>query len=83
MIGGVSAPPFFSLMDAVSEFLKKKDDKVRKYEDMVNSMLSPYGKYRYAFNTLRGILDYIEKNNSISEAQIQAIENIKAKPYGR
>lgn len=38
------------------------------------------GYYRYAEDTLVGIRDFIDKNNSVTEKQIEAVENIKAKP---
>lgn len=36
--------------------------------------------FRYAEDTLVGIMEHIDANNSITDKQIEAVENIKAKP---
>lgn len=63
----------------IGDFLKKKSNGASEYlailEDMLNS-----GDYRYAEQTLADIYSFIEKNDHITDAQIQAVENIKQKP---
>lgn len=37
--------------------------------------------YHYATQTLEDIYTYIEKYNNVTERQIQAIKNIRSKPF--
>lgn len=49
-------------------------------------MLDEPHLYGYAEDTLRSFLDFMEQTGDISDAQIQAVENIRRKPsrnYGR
>ena len=64
----------------LEQFLNKKIDRAEEYRKIIEGMMGNYFAYHYAEGTLLGILEFIEKNNDISEAQIQAINNIKNKP---
>ena len=72
------------MSNPISDFLNKKADKANEYHEILEDMLNS-GDYIYAEHTLADIYDFIEKNNHITDAQIQAIENIREKPsnYGR
>lgn len=73
-------------MNALEEFLNKKSAPARKYKPILEGMLEDTDSYAYAYETLSGILAYVEDNDEISEAQIRAVEHIRAKPsraYGR
>lgn len=70
----------------LEQFLKKNSDRAVKWLAIVEGMLNDYDAYGYAEDTLVGIHDYIEENDNITDAQIQAVENIRDKPsqnYGR
>lgn len=71
-------------MTAIDDFLKKKSDRAEKWLGVINSMMNDPA-YDYASDTLDGIYDYICDNSNITDAQIQAVENIQSKPshYGR
>ena len=66
--------------DVVGEFLSQRGKRATEYVDIIESMLGQHNAYSYAEPTLIGILDFIERENCITEAQIRAIENIKSKP---
>lgn len=66
-------------MNAAEEFLKKKSVRAQQYVGIINEMFEN-PDYDYAFDTLSGIMDWVSDNNSITDAQVQAIENIKSNP---
>lgn len=72
------------MSDALEQFLGNKSKRAQEYRDTIEDMLGQYAKYGYAESTLIGILDFIEENNDVTNAQVQAVENIKEKPnsYG-
>ena len=69
--------------DALEQFISKNSNRAKEYRKIIESMMGDYAHYNYAESTLLGILEYIEKNDTVTNAQIQAIENIKSKPNER
>src|SRR3990167_1160748 len=67
-------------MNAIDEFLNKNSNKAKEYEEIIEDMLRDGLKYNYAESTLIGILEFVERENSITDAQIKAVDNIKSKP---
>lgn len=65
--------------DAINRFVSGKSELCKEWMDAIEEMLSS-DNYRYATNTLEDIYEHIEKYNSVSERQIQAIKNIRSKP---
>lgn len=71
------------MSNPIDDFLNKKKSKANEYLEILEGMLNS-GDYIYAEHTLADIYSFIEKENHITDAQIQAIENIKEKPsYGK
>lgn len=70
--------------DVLSSFLNKKGVRAKEYRDIIEDMMGDYGAYHYAENVLLGILDHIEETGDITDNQVEAVNNIKAKPsrYG-
>lgn len=66
-------------MSAVDDFLNKKSVTAAKLRDAISSMLNS-GDYDYAEDTLIGIFEDTEKHDRATDAQIQAVENIRDKP---
>lgn len=64
---------------ALSSFINKNENRAVKWQEIITDMLDS-NDYRYAEDTLAGILEHIEANNSVTDKQIEAVENIKAKP---
>lgn len=64
----------------LQKFLNKNSERAQKYAAIIEDMLSSGLRYQYAESTLMGILDFIEKEDNITDAQVQAVENIKEKP---
>lgn len=71
------------MSDVLEQFLDKKAVRAKQYRKIIESMLGEWDRYGYAETTLIAILDFVEENNHITDAQIQAIENIKRKPSKR
>ena len=72
--------------DLLQKFINKGKRRADEYSQIIEGMMGDYSAYHYAEGTLLGILDYIEDNDAITDAQVEAIENIKQKPskgYGR
>lgn len=72
--------------DVLEQFINKNSKRGEEYREIIEDMMGDFSAYGYAEDTLLGILDYIEKNDSITDAQVQAVENIREKPsenYGR
>lgn len=67
----------------LDNFLANRAKIAAEWQEIIEKMLGSYSSYHYAENTLLGILDYIHKNDHITEAQIRAVENIKEKPSER
>lgn len=63
--------------DALNAFIKKNDDRAQKYLNLVEEMMGDYDSYGWAESTLIGIYDWIMEHNSVTDKQIQAIENIQ------
>lgn len=66
--------------NALEQFIQKNAKRANEYVEIIEEMLGDYSSYHYAEDTLLGILDFIHKNDSITDAQVQAVENIKNKP---
>lgn len=64
----------------LEQFITKNHNRAEEYKEIIESMMRDYSSYHYAENTLLSILDFIEKNNLISNAQCRAVNNIKNKP---
>ena len=71
------------MSDVLEQFLDKKAVRAKQYRKIIESMLGRWESYGYAETTLIAILDFVQENNHITDAQIQAIENIKRKPSKR
>lgn len=71
------------MSNPIQDFLNKKAERANKWLAIVEGMLNS-GDYIYAEHTLADIYRFIEENQSITDAQIQAVENIREKPstYG-
>lgn len=72
-------------MNALDSFLNKNSRRAKAYTEAIEEMMGD-SRWRYAESTLLGILQYIEDNDSVTDAQMQAVENIRAKPsspYGK
>lgn len=63
----------------LEQFINKKSSRAQEWHATIEEMLSS-NRYIYAEQTLVGILDYIEEHDDISDAQIQAVENIRLEP---
>jgi len=61
-------------------FLNKHALRADKYRNLLEEMLAHQEAYSYAEKTLSGIWDYIDQYDSITDSQIEAIENIRLKP---
>ena len=73
------------MSDAIEQFLNKTKSRADEYHNIIERMMGD-GTYSYAEGTLLGILDYVEENHTITDKQVEAIENIRQKPsrgYGR
>lgn len=70
------------VQNVAQKFLAKRGEKAAEYIDIIEDMLGDYS-YRFAEQTLIGIYDFIEKNNYITDKQIEAIDNIKKSIYER
>lgn len=68
------------MSNPIEQFLNKKSDRAEEYREIIEEMLGRYDAYGYAQETLISFLDYIDENKDITDAQIQAVENIKEKP---
>lgn len=64
----------------LKQFINKNSERAEEYRNIIEEMMGDYDSYHYAEDTLLGILDYIEKNDTITDAQAQAIKNIREKP---
>lgn len=69
-------------MDALNQFLEKKRGPYLKYKERIEVMMSS-GNYEWAAETLLGIFDHIEEHGSISEKQIEAVDNIEKSIHER
>ena len=70
----------------LEQFINKNSSRAEEYRGIIEEMMADYSAYNYAESTMLGILEYIDENDTITDAQVQAIDNIKAKPsegYGR
>lgn len=68
------------MSDALSQFLNKNSDRAAKWMRIIDKMLDDGESYAYAEDTLVGIKQNIEENERVTDAQIQAVENIRDKP---
>ena len=74
------------MSNALEQFINKNSKRAEEYREIIEEMMGNYDAYHYAQETLLGILDYIEENHSVTDAQVGAITNIKSNPskrYGR
>lgn len=73
------------MSDVLAQFLEHKENNYQEYLNIISEMLSS-GHYDYAEDTLVGIYEWVEEHETISQNQIDAVNNIKNKPrnhYGR
>ena len=71
-------------MDAsLEQFINKNSTRAEEYKDVIEDMLASGNRYTYAESTLVGILEYIEENDNITDAQIRVVGNIKDEPSNR
>ena len=71
--------------NSLEQFINKNSSRAQKYYEILEEMLKS-GRYIYAEHTLADILEYIDENDTITDGQIEAIQNIREKPsegYGR
>lgn len=61
----------------LDKFLKKSDDRAVKWLGIIEDMMGDYEKFGWAEDTLIGIYDHVMNNNSISDKQIEAVQNIR------
>lgn len=72
-------------MSAIDDFLKKNEDRAVKWLEVISSMSNDEA-YSYASDFLDSLYDDVADTGRITDAQIQAVENIQNKPsqnYGR
>ena len=70
----------------LEQFINKKAKRAEKYREIIEEMMCDYSAYNYAESTLLGILEFIDEEDNITDAQVQAVKNIRKKPsegYGR
>lgn len=65
----------------IADFLDRRDELAVSYRQKIEEMLGS-DDYRFAEDTLLGILDYIDAESSITDKQVQAVENIFNSIYG-
>ena len=68
--------------NVLDSFINKNSERANEYREIIEEMMGQ-GRYSYAEQTLLGILDFIEEEDNITDAQVQAIENIREKPSER
>ena len=64
----------------LEQFINKKAKRAEEYREIIEEMMGDYSAYNYAESTLLGILEFIDEKDYITDAQVQAIENIREKP---
>ncbi len=72
-----------NMSSPLEQFIKKNSSRGQEYREIIEEMMGDYSAYNYAEDTLLDILDYIDENDTITDAQILAIENIREKPNER
>lgn len=68
------------MSNVLEQFVNKNSKRAEEYREIIEDMMGQYSSYHYAESTLLGILKYIEENDTITDAQILAVENIGEKP---
>lgn len=71
--------------DVLKSFADKNKKLAQQYKEIIEEMLDS-GDYRYAETILVNYLYWIDEHGSLSSKQIEAVNNIKAKPsqsYGK
>ena len=63
----------------LEQFINKNSSRAEEYREIIEDMMGDYYTYHYAESTLLNILEFIDENDTITDAQVQTIENIKAK----
>jgi hypothetical protein len=66
----------------IHKFLNRNIDKVIEWRKIIEDMLDEPHRYGYADEMLRSIYAYTEDHGDITEAQMNAIENVRRKPSG-
>jgi len=75
--------PFWP-MDVLNQFIQKNEKRAERYLEVIEDMMNDYqNRYDFAEETLVGIYDHIIENNSITDKQIQAVDNIRKSIYER
>jgi len=67
----------------LEKFINKNQKRAEKYHAIIEEMLSSGLRYQYAESTLADILEYVEREGTITDAQVEAVENIREKPNER
>jgi len=71
-------------MDVLNQFIQKNEKRAERYLEVIEDMMNDYqNRYDFAEETLVGIYDHIIENNSITDKQIQAVDNIRKSIYER
>lgn len=65
----------------LDKFLQKHDKNAEKYRSLIEEMLGDYERFNWAEDTLIGIFDHVMNTNTISEKQMQAVDNIREAGY--
>jgi len=63
----------------LEQFINKNSNRAEEYREIIEDMMGDYSTYHYAESTILNILEYIDENDTITDAQVQAIKNIKEK----
>lgn len=63
----------------IDNFLKRRERTATQYLEIIEEMLDS-DEYSYAESTLTDIYNYVENGKYITDAQIKAVNTIKAKP---
>lgn len=68
------------MSNEINNFLNRNIDDVIEIQRTLIDMIDEEYNYKYAEDTLRGILDVIERTGVVTSAQRRAVENIRRNP---
>lgn len=68
-------------LGALHNFAKKNEDRALKWLSTIEDMMGDYERFGWAEDTLIGIYDHVMSHNSITDKQIEAVENIREAGY--
>lgn len=66
--------------NVLDQFINKNSKRASEYMAKIEEMMGQHHLYGYAESTLIGIYDYINENNTITDKQCQAVDNIYDEP---